>query len=86
MNIDTLFGLQRAFSACKQLEGKIHRSGTAGLIQAPSQPILQQEAEADISIWKEALFGAELLLLHASPVYYGLGVPRGDGAAVIVFP
>lgn len=44
------------------------------------------EGEADIPIWKEALFGAEMILLHASPVYYGLGVPRGDGSAVIVIP
>ena len=44
------------------------------------------EAEANIPIWKEALFGAELLLLHASPVYYGLGVPHGDGSGVIVIP
>jgi pimeloyl-ACP methyl ester carboxylesterase len=42
--------------------------------------------EADITIWKEALFGAEFLLLHASPVYYGLGVPRGDGSAVVLLP
>jgi triacylglycerol lipase len=48
--------------------------------------IHEHEAEADIPIWKEALFGAELLLLHASPVYYGLGVPRGDGSAVVVIP
>lgn len=48
--------------------------------------ILDREAEADIPIWKEALFGAELLLLHASPVYYGLGIPQGDGTAVIVIP
>ena len=34
----------------------------------------------------EALFGAELLLLHASPVYYGLGIPKGDDSAVIVIP
>lgn len=47
---------------------------------------LEEHAEADISIWKEALFGAELLLLHASPVYYGFGVPRGNGAAVVVVP
>ena len=46
----------------------------------------EDSAEADISIWKEALFGADILLLHASPVYYGLGVPHGDGAAVIVIP
>jgi triacylglycerol lipase len=48
--------------------------------------IYQHEAEADIPIWKEALFGAELLLLHASPVYYGLGIPHGDGSAVVVIP
>lgn len=46
----------------------------------------QDHAEADISIWKEALFAAELLLLHTSPVYYGLGIPRGDGSAVVVVP
>jgi hypothetical protein len=46
----------------------------------------EDSAPADISIWKEALFGAELLLLHASPAYYGLGIPRGDGSGVIVIP
>jgi pimeloyl-ACP methyl ester carboxylesterase len=46
----------------------------------------EEQAPADISIWKEVLFGAELLLLHASPVYYGLGIPRGDGSAVVVIP
>lgn len=38
------------------------------------------------SFWSEALFGAEILLLHAAPVYYGLGVPRGDGSAVVIIP
>jgi hypothetical protein len=47
---------------------------------------IQDPTEADISIWKEALFGAELLLLHASPVYYGFGVPEGDGSGVVVIP
>ena len=42
--------------------------------------------EANVSIWQEALFAADILLLHSSPVYYGLGVPRGDGSAVIVIP
>ncbi len=46
----------------------------------------QDDAEADITIWKEALFGAELLLLHASPTYYGLGIPHGDGDAVVLVP
>ena len=53
---------------------------------APRRPNIRPEGEADIPIWKEALFGAELLLLHASPVYYGLGVPHGDGSAVVLIP
>src|SRR6202142_2856577 len=42
--------------------------------------------EADISPWTEALFAAEILLLHATPVYYGFGVPRGDDSAVVIIP
>jgi triacylglycerol lipase len=42
--------------------------------------------EANTSLWTEALFGAEILILHATPVYYGLGVPRGDGSAVVLIP
>ena len=38
------------------------------------------------SFWTEALFGAEILILHATPVYYGLGVPRGDDSAVVIIP
>lgn len=47
---------------------------------------IREPGEAKISIWKEAFFGAELLLLHASPTFYGFGVPRGDGSAVVVIP
>jgi len=50
------------------------------------KPIPHRYLEADTSIWTEALFGAEILILHATPVYYGLGVPRGDGSAVILIP
>ena len=42
--------------------------------------------QADASLWTEALFGAEVLLLHAMPVYYGFGVPRGDGSGVVLIP
>lgn len=52
----------------------------------PIAAFQQDHAEADIAIWKEALFGADVLLLHASPVYYGLGIPRGDGSAVVLVP
>ena len=41
---------------------------------------------ADTTFWTEALFGAEVLLLHATPVYFGIGVPRGDGSAVVIIP
>src|SRR5512138_2608183 len=43
-------------------------------------------AELERSNWHEAFFGVEFLLLHASPVYYGLGVPHGDGSGVILIP
>ena len=36
--------------------------------------------------WTEALFAAEVLLLHATPVYYGMGVPHGDDSAVVIIP
>jgi triacylglycerol lipase len=44
------------------------------------------DLEADILPWTEALFAAEILFLHATPVYYGFGVPRGDGSAVVMIP
>ena len=37
-------------------------------------------------IWREAFVGLDWLALHAAPVYYGLGIPRGDGSAVIAVP
>jgi pimeloyl-ACP methyl ester carboxylesterase len=43
-------------------------------------------AAIDLPIWQEALFGMEVLLLHAAPVYYGFGVPRGDDSAVVIIP
>ena len=50
------------------------------------QYIREDEQAAPISMWQEALFGVEILLLRATPGYYGLGVPRGDGSAVVVIP
>lgn len=53
---------------------------------APRFDFREDQAEADIPIWKEALFGVDILLLHASPVYYGLGIPHGDQSAVVLIP
>ena len=47
---------------------------------------LEDQTEAKLSKWRETLFGVEYLLLLASPVYYGLGVPHGDGSGVILIP
>ncbi len=37
-------------------------------------------------LWLEALFPVDWLALHLSPVYYGFGVPRGHGEAVVLVP
>jgi len=50
------------------------------------RPRPQLQTAREVSLWTEALFGAEVLLLHASPVYYGYGVPPGDGSAVVIIP
>jgi pimeloyl-ACP methyl ester carboxylesterase len=39
-----------------------------------------------VPVWREFFMGADWLALRSSPVYYGLGVPRGDGSAVILVP
>jgi pimeloyl-ACP methyl ester carboxylesterase len=39
-----------------------------------------------VPLWREALVGVDWLALRLSPVYYGVGVPHGDGAPVIVIP
>jgi triacylglycerol lipase len=46
----------------------------------------QTHSEAETSLWTEALSAAEVLLLHATPVYYGFGVPRGDDSGVVIIP
>lgn len=42
--------------------------------------------EVNTPLWSEALFAAEILLLHATPIYYGFGVPHGDDSAVVIIP
>jgi triacylglycerol lipase len=45
-----------------------------------------EERPASVPIWREALFGFDWLALRTSPVLYGCGIPRGDGAPVVVVP
>jgi pimeloyl-ACP methyl ester carboxylesterase len=46
----------------------------------------QGEPGDHLPIWQEALFGIEIVLLHAAPVYFGFGVPRGDESGVVIIP
>lgn len=46
----------------------------------------KDQRAASRPIWREAFLGLDWFALHSSPVYYGLGVPRGDGSGVIVVP
>ncbi len=51
-----------------------------------SEPDLAGYEPTSRPIWLEALFPLDWIALHASPVYYGFGVPRGNGEAVILVP
>ncbi|MBI2724384.1 MAG: hypothetical protein HYX50_04905 [Chloroflexi bacterium] len=39
-----------------------------------------------IDLWREAFAGLDWLALRLSPAYRGVGLPRGDGSAVILVP
>lgn len=50
-------------------------------------PILHEEFLAvPLPIWREALLGIDWISLRRSPAYRGLGLPRGDGSAVVLIP
>ena len=47
---------------------------------------LQDQQSTQRPLWREAFVGLDWLALRSSPVYYGVGVPRGDASGVIVIP
>lgn len=48
---------------------------------------LDSESEsASVPLWREVFMGWEWARLRMSPVYYGIGVPRGDRSPVITVP
>lgn len=55
-------------------------------MSAARMNLREDDAEAQVPMWQEALFGVEMLMLRAAPSYYGLGVPRGDDSGVLVIP
>jgi hypothetical protein len=48
--------------------------------------VRQTDQAVALPIWNELLVGIEMVYLRLSPVYWGFGVPKGDGSAVIVIP
>ena len=46
----------------------------------------RDQRPAPVPIWREGLAGLDWLALRASPVFYGCGVPRGDGSAAVLVP
>ena len=44
------------------------------------------DAAVPLPIWNEMLIGVEMVYLRLSPVYWGFGIPPGDGSAVVVIP
>src|SRR5258705_11711590 len=53
---------------------------------APSPGFTRDQRPAPVPIWREGLAGLDWLALRTSPVFYGCGVPRGDGAAAVLVP
>lgn len=50
------------------------------------RPRPRLESVPGLAFWREALVGLDWMSLRTSAVYYGFGVPRGDGSAVVVVP
>ena len=55
-------------------------------VASPAAPDLMGYQPTSRPIWMEALVPLEWVALHASPVYYGFGVPHGHGEPVVVVP
>ena len=54
----------------------------------PGKPseVRNPDAAVPLPILHELLVGVEMVYLRLSPVYWGFGIPRGDGSAVVVIP
>jgi triacylglycerol lipase len=48
-------------------------------------PRIEHES-VPLPIWQELLAGVEMAFLRISPVFWGYGIPRGDGSAVVLVP
>jgi len=66
-------------------------AGAAALAKATAavtstRLIQHAEPARELPIWREYFALYDWLLLHASTTYFGVGVPQGDGSAVVTVP
>src|SRR5215469_14984374 len=50
------------------------------------RPGPKEQESVQLPVWQEWLAGVELAFLQVSPVYWGYGIPHGDGRAVVLVP
>lgn len=56
-------------------------------VSDPRSIILHREMRtSNLPLWREAGVLIDWIALHAAPVYYGMGVPHGSGAGVVLIP
>ena len=48
--------------------------------------VREKHESVPLPIWQELLAGVEMAFLRISPVFWGYGIPRGDGSAVVLVP
>ena len=48
--------------------------------------VRRKSESVPLPIWQELLIGVEMVCLRVSPAYWGMGIPHGDGSAVVVIP
>jgi len=55
-------------------------------MSARRRPQPEEPEPVQLPVWQESLAGVELAFLQVSPVYWGYGIPQGDGSAVVLVP
>lgn len=55
-------------------------------MKASRRKHFEEEKATHLPVWQEWLAGVELAFLQISPVYWGYGIPHGDGSAVVLVP
>jgi pimeloyl-ACP methyl ester carboxylesterase len=55
-------------------------------MRARRRPPKKEQVPVQFPVWQEWLAGVEFAFLQVSPIYWGYGIPHGDGSAVVLVP